>query len=322
MSKVFEKKIPWIEKYRPSSLDDIIGNEQTIKRLKSIANDKNMPHLLLSGPSGTGKTTSIYCLSKKILGDNLTNEGILELNASDERGIDVVRGKIKMFAQKKILLPNNAHKIIILDEADSMTCSAMQAMRRTMEQYAQTTRFVFVCNDSTKIIEPIQSRCSMIRYSKLEKEDISFQLKKISKNENIEIKEDGINAITFISDGDMRQSVNILQSCSSGFKVINEENIFYIADIPHPKKIENIIFNCIENKVNDSLNQIIKIYENGYSSSDIIGTLYKVCKNIDIPDEIKLNILKEIGFTQLRISSGLSTLPQLLGLVSSICEIN
>ena len=222
---------------------------------------------------------------------------------------------------KKILLPNNAHKIIILDEADSMTCSAMQAMRRTMEQYAQTTRFVFVCNDSTKIIEPIQSRCSMIRYTKLNKHDIIKKIKNICENENINITEDGINAIVFIADGDLRQAINILQSCYSGFEIINEENIFYIADIPHPKKIENIILKCIEKNFNEALDQILLIYKKGYSSSDIVGTLYKVCKELDISEDIKLNILKQIGFTQLRISSGLGTLPQLLGLISSIYEI-
>ena len=164
MNNVYNENIPWVEKYRPKSLDDITGNKDTM--IKNNCKDGNMPHLLLSGPSGTGKTTSIYCLSNQLLGEELIKDSIMELNASDERGIDIVRGKIKMFAQK-IILPEKCHKIIILDEADSMTSAAMQAMRRTMELYSSSTKFVFICNNSSKIIEPIQSRCSMMRYGRL-----------------------------------------------------------------------------------------------------------------------------------------------------------
>ena len=156
----------WLEKYRPWVIKDIVGNEETVGRLEVLAQQGNMPNLILSGPPGTGKTTCVLALARALLGDAF-KEGVLELNASDDRGIDVVRNRIKAFAQKKVTLPPGRHKVIVLDEADSMTEGAQQAMRRTMEIYSSTTRFALACNQSEKIIEPIQSRCAVLRYSKL-----------------------------------------------------------------------------------------------------------------------------------------------------------
>jgi replication factor C subunit 2/4 len=159
-SKVQEKlsdEIPWVEKYRPVLLKDIVGNSETTSRLQIIANEGNLPNIIISGPPGTGKTTSIHCLANEMLQDHY-KDAVLELNASDDRGIDVVRNNIKLFAQKKVTLPPGKHKIIILDEADSMTTGAQQALRRTMEIYSNTTRFALACNMSNKIIEAIQSR--------------------------------------------------------------------------------------------------------------------------------------------------------------------
>jgi replication factor C subunit 2/4 len=161
----------WVEKYRPSVLADIVGNAETVERLKVIAEEGNMPNLIIAGPPGTGKTTSVTCLARAMLGAAY-KEALLELNASDDRGIDVVRNKIKMFAQKKVTLPPGRHKIIILDEADAMTKGAQQALRRTMEVYSATTRFALACNNSTKIIEPIQSRAAILRYTKLSNEEV------------------------------------------------------------------------------------------------------------------------------------------------------
>ena len=316
------KNIPWVEKYRPTSLDNVVGNNDTIFRLKTIAYNGNMPHLLLAGPSGTGKTTSIYCLSHALMGSEFIKYGVLELNASDERGIDVVRGKIKMFAQQKSILPNKCPKIIILDEADSMTCAAMQAMRRTMELYSSTTRFVLACNDSSKIIEPIQSRCSMVRYTRLDNLDILMQIKMIAKAEKVVLTDNGCDAIVFIADGDMRQAINTLQSCAAGFGIVNEENVYRITDIPHPNIIRNILKKCILGNIDDACIDIKSIYDKGYSPSDILGTFYKVSKIEDVSDEIKLQILKEIGFSQLRVSEGLSTLCQLTGLIGRLSSIS
>ena len=164
--------LPWVEKYRPILLEDIVGNEETINRLKVFGEDGNLPNLIICGPPGTGKTTSILCLARQLLGPSVYKEAVLELNASNDRGIEVVRNKIKMFAQKKVTLERGRHKIIILDEADSMTDGAQQALRRIMEIYSSTTRFCLACNNSEKIIEPIQSRCAILRYSKLSDKQI------------------------------------------------------------------------------------------------------------------------------------------------------
>lgn len=176
--------MPWVEKYRPVLLDDIVGNSDTVDRLKVIAEDGNVPHIIISGMPGIGKTTSIHCLAHALLGEAY-KEGVLELNASDERGIDVVRNKIKSFAQRKVTLPPGRHKIIILDEADSMTAGAQQALRRTMEIYSNTTRFALACNMSNKIIEPIQSRCAILRYSKLNDAEVLKRLKEICDMESV-----------------------------------------------------------------------------------------------------------------------------------------
>ncbi|KAG8957282.1 replication factor C subunit 4 [Tulasnella sp. 408] len=177
-------ELPWVEKYRPKVLDDIVGNQDTIERLKVIAKEGNCPHIIISGLPGIGKTTSIHCLAHAMLGDAY-KEGVLELNASDERGIDVVRNKIKAFAQKKVTLPPGRHKFVILDEADSMTAGAQQALRRTMEIYANTTRFALACNMSSKIIEPIQSRCAILRYAKLKDQEILQRLLELCEAEKV-----------------------------------------------------------------------------------------------------------------------------------------
>jgi len=177
-------QVPWIEKYRPQKLEDVVGNEETLVRLQAIAKDGNLPNLILCGPPGTGKTSSVHALAHELLGDSY-KDGVLELNASDARGIDVVRNRIKSFAMNKVTLPPGRHKIIILDEADSMTTAAQQALRRTMEIYSNTTRFCLACNMSTKIIEAIQSRAAILRYSRLSHEQILANLLKVCEAEEV-----------------------------------------------------------------------------------------------------------------------------------------
>jgi replication factor C subunit 2/4 len=166
---------------------------------------------------------------------------VLELNASDARGIDVVRNKIKMFAQKKVTLPPGKHKIIILDEADSMTAAAQQALRRTMEIYSNTTRFALACNNSTKIIEPIQSRCAILRFAKLKDEEILLRLQQVCEAENVGYSADGLEAIIFTAEGDMRNALNNLQSTHSGFGYVNSENVYKVCDQPHPTRVKKML---------------------------------------------------------------------------------
>merc|ERR1711865_838229 len=221
------------EKYRPDVVRDIVGNEATVERLQVIASSGNMPNLIITGPPDTGKTTSVLCLCRELLGD-MYKEAVLELNASDDRGIDTVRNKIKMFAQKRVNLPPGRHKVVILDEADSMTQAAQQAMRRTMEVHSSSTRFALACNLSSKIIEPTQSRCAILRYTRLSEEEITECMLKVIATEEVTYDEPGLHALLFVSDGDMRQALNSLQACHSGFGLINQENVFKVCDQPHP----------------------------------------------------------------------------------------
>lgn len=220
-------EMPWIEKYRPENLSEVVGNTEAVSRLAAIAQVGNLPNIILAGPPGIGKTTSVLCLAKEMLGDSYKN-AVLELNASDARGIDVVRNKIKMFAQKKVTLPPGRQKLIILDEADSMTSAAQQALRRTMEIYSNTTRFALACNNSTKIIEPIQSRCAVLRYTRLSDAEILYRLQQIAAKENVNYEMSGLEAIIFVAEGDMRNALNSLQSCHSGFGYISHDNVFKV----------------------------------------------------------------------------------------------
>ncbi len=242
-------------------MDDIVGNVETIERLEIIAKDGNMPHMIISGMPGIGKTTSILCLARQLLGPTAYKEAVLELNASDERGIDVVRGRIKGFAQKKVTLPPGRQKLVILDEADSMTSGAQQALRRTMEIYSSTTRFAFACNQSNKIIEPLQSRCAILRYSRLTDEQIVQRLMAITKAEDVQYSDDGIAALVFSAEGDMRQAINNLQSTAAGFGFVSGENVFKVVDSPHPIKVQAMVKACWETKVEQAMEGLEELWD-------------------------------------------------------------
>jgi len=320
MSKTLE--LPWAEKYRPHVLDDIVGNEETIERLKIIVQDGNMPNMIISGLPGIGKTTSVHCLAYELLGKEHYHQATLELNASDDRGIDVVRNKIKQFAQTKILLPPGRTKIIILDEADSMTPGAQQALRRTMEIYSNTTRFAFACNQSLKIIEPLQSRCAILRYNKLSDEEVLKRLLDIIKSENVQYNNEGLQALIFSAEGDMRQAINNLQSTVAGFGFVNDVNVFKIVDQPHPLVIQNILSNCLQGDVDKALGLLDGLWHKGYSAIDIVTLTFKVAKTIPNVDELKrLNMIKEIGFVHMRVLEGVGSYLQLCGMYAKICDL-
>ncbi|KFY77301.1 hypothetical protein V499_03284 [Pseudogymnoascus sp. VKM F-103] len=272
-------ELPWVEKYRPVFLDDVVGNVETIERLKIIAKEGNMPHMIISGMPGIGKTTSVLCLARQLLGESY-KEAVLELNASDERGIDVVRNRIKGFAQKKVTLPQGRQKLVILDEADSMTSGAQQALRRTMEIYSSTTRFAFACNQSNKIIEPLQSRCAILRYARLTDAQVVKRLLQIIEAEKVEYSDDGLAALVFSAEGDMRQAINNCQSTWAGFGFVSGDNVFKVVDSPHPIKVQAMLKSCYEGKVDAALESLKELWDLGYSSHDIISTMFRVTKTI------------------------------------------
>ncbi|CAL6422270.1 unnamed protein product [Bathycoccus prasinos] len=312
---------PWIEKWRPTKLDDIVGHEETLHQMRGMIETGSMPNLLLSGPPGCGKTTSVHVLARTLLGDRY-KDAVLELNASDERGIDVVRNKIKMFAQKKVTLPAGRCKIIILDEADAMTKGAQQAMRRTMEIYSATTRFALACNLSDKIIEPIQSRCAIVRFSRLSDKQVLERLVYVCEQEKVPHDARGLEAIVFCAEGDMRNALNSLQACHSGFQMVNQENVFRVCDTPHPEVIGAILQHCLNGELDDACDRLLKLRKSGYSPQDLIKTIFQVCKRFDdkeMSEYVKLEFLKIIGFFHVRISEGCASDVQLCGMVARLC---
>lgn len=316
-------ELPWVEKYRPTELGDIVGNTDAISRLKVIAQEGNMPNLVISGPPGTGKTTSVMCLARALLGQNF-KEAVLELNASDERTLDVVRNQIKMFAQKKVTLPPNRHKLIILDEADSMSTAAQQALRRIMEIYSSTTRFALACNDSSKVIEPIQSRCALVRFKRLADKELLQRLLQVANAEKVAYVDEGLEALVFTSEGDLRNGLNHLQATYQGFGYVNATNVFKVCDQPHPIVVQKLITSCVQSNLTEAQRQLNYLIMKGYSAQDIIKTLAKVVrKNIDnqLPEYTQLEFIKEIGISHLRMVDGVQSPLQLSALLARLCRV-
>jgi replication factor C subunit 2/4 len=246
----------------------------------------------------------------------------MELNASDERGIDVVRGRIKAFAQKKVSLPAGRHKIIILDEADSMTPGAQQALRRTMEIYSNTTRFAFACNQSNKIIEPLQSRCAILRFGRLTDQQVLKRLLEIIDKEKVEYSDDGLSALLFTAEGDMRQAINNLQSTAAGFGLVNGDNVFKVVDSPHPIAVQKMLKACKNGDIDGALDVLSELWKLGYSAVDIITTMFRVTKTLDGVDEpLKLEYIKVIGFTHMAVLDGVGTHLQLSGCLAKLVEV-
>jgi len=206
----------WVEKYRPHKIDELVNQEEVKERLKPLLEKKDeLPHLLFAGPPGSGKTTTALVLARELLGE-LASDYVLSLNASDERGIDAVRERVKTFASYSDRREGVPFRLVILDEADEMTRDAQTALRRIMEETSRYTRFVLICNYSSNLIEPIQSRCAIFRFKKIGQDEVTARLKKIAKAEDVKATEKVLQAISAAVDGDLRQGINLLQAASAG----------------------------------------------------------------------------------------------------------
>jgi replication factor C small subunit len=306
----------WTEKYRPARFSEIVGQEDTIKRIEALARSMNIPHLLFAGPAGTGKSTLALIIVKDLYGLDW-KENYLELNASDERGINVVREKVKNFARTKSL-GKVPFKIIFLDEADALTPEAQQALRRTMENYSTTCRFILSCNYSSKIIDPIQSRCAIFRFKLLEKKDIEKYLTRIVQAEKITITPKAIEAIYEGSEGDCRRATNLLQSTASVSPSINEELVSTIISNAKPRDIKVVLDYALAGDFQNSREKLLDVMlKESISGQDVIKAIQKEIWNLPIEPEIKVKLTEKTGEAEFRIVEGSDPFIQLQALLAS-----
>ena len=293
----------WIEKYRPRDLSKVVGQNKVVERLKVYAQKRNVPHMLFAGPAGTGKTSCAISVAKEIFGDNFSNN-FVELNASDERGIDIIRGKIKNFA-RMMAIGGFTFKIIFLDEADALTSDAQSALRRTMEMYASNCRFILSCNYSSRIIEPIQSRCVVFRFAPLKEEDTKDLIKRIAENEKLEINDDAMDAIVYIAGGDLRKAVNILQVAATLSNEIDSNTIYQSSSTARPEEIKHMIELALSGdflKSRDILDSLLIKY--GMSGEDVIYQAYRALLDLSIAPEKKIKLIDTIGDADFRLTEG------------------
>ena len=305
----------WTEKYRPTKLADIIGQSEITERLKAYVSSGNLPHLLFAGPAGTGKTTSAIALARELYGD-VWRQNFHELNASDERGITVVRTKIKEFARTQPI-GDMPFKIIFLDEADALTPEAQAALRRTMERYSATCRFVLSCNYSSKIIEPIQSRCAVFRFRALLDEDIKNYLGRIADKEALNISDDGYSALLYVARGDMRKAVNALQVGATLSTEITDEVLYKSTATARPEDVQELLKVALTGdfiKARGHLDTLLINY--GLSGEDIIRQIHHEVFNLNIPDITKVELVDEIGEVEFRLVEGSSERIQLEALIA------
>lgn len=305
----------WTEKYRPKTLDEVIGQKHVTESLKAYVKSRNMPHLLLTGPAGTGKTTCSLALAKEMFGDQWKGN-FIELNASDERGIDVVRGKIKEFA-RTAPLGGAEFKIIFMDEADALTSDAQAALRRTMEKYSRICRFILSCNYSSKIIDPIQSRCAVFRFSPLMPDDVREYIMKIVKAEKIDIDEKALEALVHVARGDMRRAINSLQVAASTGKKIDIDVVYQTTGMAHPGEVKDMLETALAGdfiKSRDKLDEIMISY--GLSGQDVIRQIHSSFFELGVSDSDRVRLIDKTGDIEFRIVEGSNERIQLEALLA------
>ncbi len=311
----------WIEKYRPKVLNDIVGQDNIVERLKAYVATKNVPHLVFAGPAGTGKTTAALALAREIFGEEIWKRNFYELNASDERGIGIIRGKIKDFA-RTAPIGDSKFKIIFLDEADSLTTDAQAALRRTIEKYTHICRFILSVNYSSKIIEPIQSRCAIFRFKPIKAEDIRKYIRKIAMNEKLEITSDGLETLTFISKGDMRKAINTLQVGASINKKITADILYETSATARPEDVKTMINTALSGNFMAARNQLYDLLiKFGLSGEDIVKQIHRTIFDLTIHDQDKIHMVEKTGETEFRIVEGSNSHIQLESLLAQFVLI-
>lgn len=309
--------LPWIEKYRPKKLDDLISHKDIINTISKFVKEDRLPHLLFYGPPGTGKTSTILAVARQIYSPKEFGSMVLELNASDDRGIGIVRQNILSFASTRTIF-KSGFKLVILDEADAMTQDAQNALRRVIEKFTENTRFCIICNYLSKIIPALQSRCTRFRFGPLSKDQMIPRLKHVIEEEGVTITPEGMNAIVTLACGDMRQSLNILQSVSMAFDNVTEDNVYICVGHPLRKDIENIIQWLLNTSFHEAYNNILKLKTTkGLALQDILTEVHQYVHRIDFPIHVRIDLLIKMAEAEFRLMSGTNEKIQLGSLVSA-----
>ena len=310
----------WIEKYRPDSLSGVVGHPEITDRLKRYVAKNDLPNLLLSGPAGVGKTASSTAIARELYGEDWS-EHFLELNASDERGIDVVRDRIKSFARSSF--GGAEYRIIFLDEADALTSQAQSALRRTMEQFSHNTRFILSCNYSSEIIDPIQSRCAVFRFAGIADEAVATRIREIADEEGITYTDDGIDALVYAADGDMRKAINALQAAAVMGETVDEEAVYTITATARPEEIEEMITQALSGNFTAARSTLDSLLtEKGLAGGDVIDQIHRSVWAFDLDDEAAVRLLDRVGEADYRIAEGANERIQLEALLASVALEN
>jgi len=296
----YRLKKPWIEKYRPKKFENLILNNHLENKFTQILESGEIPNMILSGYPGCGKTSTVICLSKKILNNNL-EDNLLEFNASDNRGLDIIKNRIYGFCRRKT--NNKFLKIIILDEADNLTKKAQNTINNFMEEFKDSARFLFTCNSNNNIIESIQSKCFLVNYTNLNKEKIISRLEYICNREKLDYDKKALELINYISLNDIRKCINLLETVSVSGE-ISMNNIYKIYDKPDPVIIKIFLENVVAKNFIKSVEVINQLYEKGYCNSDILQIVMEVLKEYEIPNKYKIQMLDIVSQYFMSINEG------------------
>ncbi|KAL5698917.1 Subunit of heteropentameric Replication factor C (RF-C) [Ranunculus cassubicifolius] len=315
--------IPWIEKFRPQSLSDVAAHRDIINTIDRLTSENNLPHLLLYGPPGTGKTSTILAIARKIYGESYRHM-MLELNASDDRGIQVVRQQVQEFASTKSLSFGVKFpvKLVLLDEADAMTNDAQFALRRVIEKYTKNTRFALICNDVNKIIPAIQSRCTRFRFAPLDVSHVTERLRYVIKAEGLNVDESGLTTLVRLSNGDMRKALNILQSTCMASPHLTEEAVYLCTGNPVPKDIDHISWCLLNETFTTTLRSISDIkMRKGLALIDIVREVSTFIFEIKMPSDVRIHLISDLAEIEYRLTFGCSDDLQLVSVIASFTRV-